>query len=122
LKQNVAVGLGYVEAWLRGIGCVPLFNLMEDAATAEISRAQLWQWVHHGAKLSDGRVIDAEFVESLIDAELQRQESTVDATRFAAYLKAADLMRELVRAPRFIEFLTVPAYERVLKEEVFTSA
>ena len=56
LKQNVAIGLGYLEAWLRGIGCVPLFNLMEDAATAEISRAQLWQWVHHKAKLSDGRV------------------------------------------------------------------
>ena len=55
LRQNVAVGLGYVEAWLRGIGCVPLFHLMEDAATAEISRAQLWQWVHHGAVLADGR-------------------------------------------------------------------
>jgi malate synthase len=122
LKQNVAVGLGYVEAWLRGIGCVPLFNLMEDAATAEISRAQLWQWVHHGAKLSDGRVIDAALVEGLIEAELGRQESTVDAARFAAYLKAADLMRELVRAPRFVEFLTVPAYERVLKEETFASA
>ncbi len=58
LRQNVAVGLGYVEAWLRGIGCVPLFNLMEDAATAEISRAQLWQWVHHGAVLTDGQGCD----------------------------------------------------------------
>ncbi|HUB53001.1 MAG TPA: malate synthase A [Terracidiphilus sp.] len=121
LKQNVAVGLGYVEAWLRGIGCVPLFNLMEDAATAEISRAQLWQWVHHGAKLDDGRVIDAPLVESLIEAELARQKSAVDATRLGAYKKAADLMRELIRAPRFIEFLTVPAYERVLKEETFVT-
>jgi len=119
VKQNVAVGLGYVEAWLRGIGCVPLFNLMEDAATAEISRAQLWQWVHHSAKLSDDRVIDVALVESLIDAELARQQSAVDATRFAAYQKAATLMRELIRAPRFIEFLTVPAYEQVLKEETF---
>jgi malate synthase len=122
LKQNVAVGLGYVEAWLRGIGCVPLFNLMEDAATAEISRAQLWQWVHHGAKLSDGRVIDAALVESLIDAELTRQQSAVDAMRFTAYQKAASLMRELIQAPRFVEFLTVPAYERVLKEETFSIA
>jgi malate synthase len=122
LKQNVAVGLGYVEAWLRGIGCVPLFNLMEDAATAEISRAQLWQWVHHRAKLSDGRVIDVALVESLIDAELARQQSAVDATRFAAYQKAASLMRELIQAPRFIEFLTVPAYEQVLKEETFAAA
>src|SRR6202021_3557603 len=53
LRQNVAVGLGYLEAWLRGIGCVPLFNLMEDAATAEISRAQIWQWVHQNAVLQD---------------------------------------------------------------------
>jgi len=122
LRQNVAVGLGYVEAWLRGIGCVPLFNLMEDAATAEISRAQLWQWVHHGAKLGDGSVIDAALVDALIDAELARQETAVDPIRFAAYQTAAGLMRELVRAPQFVEFLTVPAYERVLKQETFAAA
>jgi len=122
LKQNVAVGLGYVEAWLRGIGCVPLFNLMEDAATAEISRAQLWQWVHQKAKLSDGRVVDITLVESLIAAELERQKVTVDAVRYTAYEKAANLMRELVRAPQFIEFLTLPAYQRVLKEENFGAA
>ncbi len=122
LKQNVAVGLGYVEAWLRGIGCVPLFNLMEDAATAEISRAQLWQWVHQKAKLSDGRTVDTPLVESLIAAELERQKAAVDTVRYAAYEKAADLMRELVRAPQFIEFLTVPAYQRVLKEEKFGAA
>jgi malate synthase len=117
LKQNVAVGLGYVEAWLRGIGCVPLFNLMEDAATAEISRAQLWQWIHQKAKLSDGRTVDISLVESLIAGELEKQKVAVDAVRYAAYEKAADLMRELVRAPKFIEFLTLPAYQRVLKEE-----
>jgi malate synthase len=117
LKQNVAVGLGYIEAWLRGIGCVPLFNLMEDAATAEISRAQLWQWIHQNAKLSDGRIVDLPLVESLIVAELEKQKSAVDGTRFAAYQKAADLMRNLVATPQFVEFLTVPAYERVLKEE-----
>ena len=122
LKQNVAVGLGYVEAWLRGIGCVPLFNLMEDAATAEISRAQLWQWVHHNAKLTDGRTVDAALVESMIDEELRRQENAVDQERYAAYEKAANLMRDLVRAPRFIEFLTVPAYQRILKEEKFVPA
>ncbi len=57
LRQNVAVGIGYVEAWLRGNGCVPMFNLMEDAATAEISRAQVWQWVRHGQTLQDGRPV-----------------------------------------------------------------
>ncbi len=117
LKQNVAVGLGYVEAWLRGIGCVPLFNLMEDAATAEISRAQLWQWVHQKAKLSDGRKVDIPLVESLIASELERQKVAIDAVRYAAFEKAADLMRELVRAPKFIEFLTLPAYQRVLEDE-----
>jgi malate synthase len=117
LKQNVAVGLGYVEAWLRGIGCVPLFNLMEDAATAEISRAQLWQWIHQKSKLADGRIVDTALVESLIAAELEKQKTAVDPVRFAAYEKAADLMRELIRAPKFIEFLTLPAYTRVLKEE-----
>jgi len=117
LKQNVAVGLGYIEAWLRGIGCVPLFNLMEDAATAEISRAQLWQWVHQKAKLTDGRVVDIPLVESLINDELARQKTAVDGARYSAYEKAADLMRELVKTPTFVEFLTVPAYQRVLKEE-----
>jgi malate synthase len=122
LKQNVAVGLGYLEAWLRGIGCVPLFNLMEDAATAEISRAQLWQWLHNQAKLSDGRVVDAPLVESTIANELSRQKSQVDAARYAAYEKAANLMRDLVLAPQFAEFLTLPAYERILKDEKLVPA
>ena len=122
LKQNVAIGLGYLEAWLRGIGCVPLFNLMEDAATAEISRAQLWQWAHHKAKLADGRVVDLALVEGMIAGELNRQKTAVDAARYAAYEKAAELMRELVRAPKFIEFLTLPAYQRVLQDEKFAVA
>jgi malate synthase len=121
LKQNVAVGLGYLEAWLRGIGCVPLFNLMEDAATAEISRAQLWQWIHHKAKLSDGRIVDLGIVEALIEDELKRQKPAVDARRFAAYEKAANLMRQLIRAPQFVEFLTVPAYQTILRDEALSN-
>jgi malate synthase len=121
LKQNVAIGLGYMEAWLRGIGCVPLFNLMEDAATAEISRAQLWQWVHHKAKLSDGRVVDLALVDSLIAGELEHHKTQVDAERYAAYKKAANLIRPLVQSPRFIDFLTLSAYECVIKEEKFSS-
>jgi malate synthase len=92
---------------------------MEDAATAEISRAQLWQWVHHKAKLSDGRVVDLALVEGMIASELERQKIAVDAVRYAAYEAAADLMLELVRAPKFIDFLTLSAYQRVLKEEGF---
>jgi len=120
LKQNVAVALGYLEAWLRGIGCVPLFNLMEDAATAEISRAQLWQWIHRKAKLADGREVTRDWVEQLIEDELGQQRGMVDAARYAAYEKAADLLRELAYKPGFVEFLTLPAYQRVLREEKFT--
>ncbi len=119
LRQNVAVGLGYVEAWLRGIGCVPLFNLMEDAATAEISRAQLWQWVHHGAKLQDGRAVTVDLVEKTIADELAATRPKVDAARFQAYERAAGLMRKLIESEKFPEFLTVPAYAEVLKAETF---
>jgi malate synthase len=117
LRQNVAVGLGYLEAWLRGIGCVPLFNLMEDAATAEISRAQLWQWVHHGARLQDGRPVTLELVEQTVDQELAATKPTVDDARYRAYERAARLMRKLIESPTFPEFLTIPAYIEVLKEE-----
>src|ERR1700733_4225921 len=116
VRQNVAVGLGYVEAWLGGVGCVPLFNLMEDAATAEISRAQLWQWVHHHAVMDDGLPVTVERVDAVIADELERARAAVDAQRYSAYLQAADLMRELVRAPKFMDFLTLPAYDQVLKE------
>ena len=117
LRQNVAVGLGYVEAWLRGIGCVPLFHLMEDAATAEISRAQLWQWVHHGASLSEGRRVTVALCDEFIDAELLRAKAGVDEDRYRAYEHAAFLMRELIKAPKFVDFLTVPAYARVVASE-----
>jgi malate synthase len=116
LRQNVAVGLGYVEAWLRGIGCVPLFNLMEDAATAEISRAQLWQWVHHNAVLSDGRAVTVALVDAAIDDELAKMRGAVDDKRYGAYERAAELMRELVRGEAFTDFLTLPAYDAVMRD------
>ena len=116
VKQNVAVGLGYLEAWLRGIGCVPLFNLMEDAATAEISRAQLWQWVHHHAVTAEGAPVTVEMVDQVIADELRHAKNSVDAQRYSAYQEAARLMQELVRAPKFMDFLTLPAYKRVLAE------
>jgi malate synthase len=125
LQQNVAVGIGYLEAWLRGIGCVPLFNMMEDAATAEISRSQLWQWVHHHAVLQDpehnGTLVTAELCDQVIDAELARAKSAYPAERYAACVHAAFLTRELIRAPHFQDFLTLPAYARVLDQEVYTA-
>ncbi len=117
LRQNVAVGLGYLEAWLRGIGCVPLFNLMEDAATAEISRAQLWQWVHHHARLDDGRAVTTDLVEAAIVDELARVKGEVGMEQYRAYRRAAELLSELVRAEMFTEFLTIAAYPRVLERE-----
>ncbi len=117
VRQNIAVGLGYQEAWLRGIGCVPLFNLMEDAATAEISRAQLWQWIYHGAHLKDGRKVDFALCDAIIQEELEKAKKTVDPARYSAYEKSAQLMRDMIRAPQFIDFLTVPAYGRLLQDE-----
>lgn len=122
LRQNVAVALGYVEAWLRGIGCVPLFNLMEDAATAEISRAQLWQWVHHHAKLEDGRAVTVELCEAVIQEEMARVKGVADGERYKAYERAAGLMRELIWSKRFENFLTEPAYAEVLAEDAAISA
>ena len=116
LRQNIAVGLGYLEAWLRGTGCVPLFNLMEDAATAEISRAQLWQWIQQGAHVKDGRKIDVPLCEHIISEELAKAKQTGDDARYAAYEHSAQLMRDLIRSPQFVEFLTVPAYQRLLSE------
>nr|WP_222529973.1 malate synthase A [Azospirillum sp. 412522] len=118
LRNNVAVGIGYIEAWLRGQGCVPLFNLMEDAATAEISRAQLWQWVHTGTVLDDGRVVTLDLVDRIIAEELAAWETRVGADTYAKgrHADAAALFRDLVAREDFTDFLTLPAYERVMAE------
>jgi malate synthase len=119
LRQNVAVGIGYVEAWLRGTGCVPLFNLMEDAATAEISRAQVWQWVRHGQTLQDGRPVTRELVREIVHEENDKVRAELGEAAYAQarYEDAAQLMIDLVEQPTFEEFLTLPAYERILADE-----
>jgi malate synthase len=111
LRGNINVGIGYLEAWLRGLGCVPLYNLMEDAATAEISRSQIWQWIRHGAKLDDGRVIDQALWRRLLDEELARWKE--DPAPDSRWDEAAAMFRDLVEADEFVEFLTLPAYEKV---------
>src|SRR6202012_3949013 len=85
LRQNIAVGIGYIEAWLRGIGCVPLFNLMEDAATAEISRAQVWQWRRHGSTLDDGRKVDSALIRSTLEDELGKIKHGMDPGAWAKF-------------------------------------
>src|SRR5438445_797039 len=110
LRQNLNVGIGYIEAWLRGIGCVPLYHLMEDAATAEISRAQVWQWIRHGARLEDGRTVEAALCRKLLAEELAKLRASNGGGR---YEQAAELFSGLTEAPAFPEFLTMPAYDMI---------
>ena len=110
LRQNLNVGIGYIEAWLRGTGCVPLYNLMEDAATAEISRAQVWQWIRHGVRLEDGRTVDAALCRKLLDEELAKLRTSRSDNGYEA---AAKLFCELIEARAFPEFLTIPAYDMI---------
>jgi malate synthase len=115
LRHNIRVGVQYVEAWLGGLGCVPLYNLMEDAATAEISRAQIWQWVRHGARTADGLPVTAERFDTALGEELQVIAREIGPRRYAAgrFGEAAALFGAMIRKPDFDEFLTLPAYERL---------
>ncbi len=104
LRENIRVGVQYIEAWLRGRGAVPLYNLMEDAATAEISRAQIWQWIQRSATLDDGRVVTAELFESLMTQEM----ASFSGEKFPA---ATALFARMSLSDSFAEFLTLEAYE-----------
>jgi len=114
LRANIHVGLQYLRAWLSGNGCVPIHNLMEDAATAEISRTQLWQWRMHRAVMADGRVIDDALMQSMLSDEAAK----LRAAGSDKYLEdAAALFEKLVMAPKLEDFLTTPAYDMVLTYE-----
>lgn len=115
LETNIDVAIQYIEAWLGGNGCVPLYNLMEDAATAEISRAQVWQWVKHQAKLDSGETITAELVKEIIPQQMTKIKKLVGEDRFEGgnYQKAADIFEKLALADQFEEFLTLPAYQEL---------
>lgn len=119
LRKNIEVGLLYLRAWLGGNGCVPIHHLMEDAATAEISRTQLWQWRRHRASLDDGRVVDDAFIGRAMDEEVGKLRVQFGA---GGHLDdAVALFRDLVMSDELAEFLTLPAYERVLGCEKFGS-
>jgi malate synthase len=114
VRTNVEVGLRYLEAWLRGKGCVPIRHLMEDAATVEISRAQLWQWVRHGAKLCDGRRIDRPYVRARIREALDAAKAELGAAYADSRFElAARIFDEIALAPDFPDFLTLLAYEHI---------
>jgi malate synthase len=116
LRNNVSVALQYVAAWLGGTGAVAIYNLMEDAATAEISRSQVWQWIRHGVRLAEGQPVTRELVRRIRTEELETIRATVGDTAFASghYEAAAELFEEVALGDRFVEFLTLPAYERLV--------
>jgi malate synthase len=115
LERNVSIGIQYMASWLRGTGAVALYNLMEDAATAEISRSQVWQWVHAGAQLASGERVTPDLVRRAIAGELERLQAETGPEAFASgrYEQAAQLFAEVALSDAFIDFLTIPAYQQL---------
>ena len=107
LRNNISVSIQYLESWLRGVGAVAIFNLMEDAATAEISRSQIWQWIHNEIKLEDGRLITKHLVETFADEEIAKLEGN---SKFQDALK---LFKECAVSDEYVDFLTLSAYEKM---------
>jgi malate synthase len=116
LRHNINVGILYMAAWLGGNGCVPIYNLMEDAATAEISRSQIWQWIHHpNAVLADGRNVDAELCRRIFDEELDKIREMVGEKNYAEghYAKARELIEGIAKQDVFTEFMTLVGYDHL---------
>ena len=113
VRNSINVAIQYTANWLDGRGAVPIFNLMEDAATAEISRSQLWQWLHHGIKTDQGVRIDEDMLLAFADEEMKKIEELVgpDAFRKQPYRRAKELVLNMTVDPEYTEFLTLPAYE-----------
>ena len=117
LRQNLNVGILYLEAWLRGNGCVPLYNLMEDAATSEISRTQVWQWLKNRVTLADGRTLTPELYGQVFDEEVGavRARLAEEGVGAGRYELAAQLFDRMIRSEELPEFLTLSAYEELMK-------
>ncbi|MEL0607523.1 malate synthase A [Vibrio echinoideorum] len=112
VRKNIRIALYYIEAWIQGYGCVPIYGLMEDAATAEISRANIWQWIHHGVTLDDGQTFTKSLFRSWLYQELDTIKHEVGDSRYAAgrFEETADLFYQLSTADEFAAFLTLPSY------------
>ncbi len=114
MRTNISVGLQYLASWLGGLGCVPINNLMEDAATVEISRSQIWQWIHHPRGiLSDGGKVTVELFHQLLADELNKIKGMVGEQEYATrkFDTAAQLLDDIITKEQFVEFLTLPAYK-----------
>ena len=114
-RLNIRVGVQYIESWLRGRGAVPIYNLMEDAATAEISRAQIWQWIRYEAELEGGIIVTAKFFERALGEEMERVKDEVGADNYAhgRFPEAISLFRDISLNDEFVDFLTIPAYRLI---------
>lgn len=117
LRANINIGIQYIGAWIAGTGCVPIFNLMEDAATAEISRAQIWHWIRSPlGVLEDGRKVTRELFSSLIPEELEKIKGMLGPNyKNGRYAEGANMFEKLTLDDEFVEFLTLPAYEEIVK-------
>ena len=114
LRVNVSVGVQYLGAWLNGIGCVPINNLMEDAATAEISRSQVWQWIHSSkGVLDDGRKVDVDLFRAILAEELDKIHGAYPENLHSYFDRAAELFDQISTSDDFVEFLTLPAYNLI---------
>ncbi|ASJ98673.1 malate synthase A [Shewanella marisflavi] len=119
MRLNIRIALQYVEAWIRGNGCVPIYGLMEDAATAEISRTSIWQWIQHEQKLSNGKLVTKELFKEMLVEELANVKLEVGPDRFThgRYTQAAVLLEEITTADELVDFLTLPGYEILTQAE-----
>ena len=115
-RENIRVGVQYIEAWLRGRGAVPIYNLMEDAATAEISRSQIWQWLKFGAKLEGGQKVTRPFFDSCLAEEMKQVKGEVgdDAYAKGSFKEAIAIFKAMSTSKNFETFLTIPAYKKIL--------
>jgi malate synthase len=115
LRNNVSVGIQYLESWLRGVGAVAIFNLMEEVGTAQISRSQVWQWVHNGLSTAAGTPMTADYVRALEAEGLEKVKAGVGDDVYAkgSFAAARELFEQVALADDFVEFLTLPAYERI---------
>ncbi|WP_281213948.1 malate synthase A [Shewanella insulae] len=119
MRLNIRIALQYIEAWIRGNGCVPIYGLMEDAATAEISRTSIWQWIQHEQKLSNGKLVTKALFKEMLVEELANVKLEVGPDRFThgSFTQAAVLLEEITTADDLVDFLTLPGYEILTQDD-----
>ncbi|MFI3246610.1 MAG: malate synthase A [Ferrimonas sp.] len=120
MRANIRIAVQYLEAWISGNGCVPIYGLMEDAATAEISRASIWQWIKHGTHLDTGQQVTVALFEQMLQQELQVVQRELGQTRYqnGRFSEAAELFRSLTSATALADFLTLPGYQILTRQQV----